>query len=200
MGEHFACRIRPNLQEEIEKMCRTALSVLLIALTLPFEATGQSLENPPTVTPAGTGPLSRVGQATRVHLLGADELYTVALYADPSMSDRAHLTSPDVPKVLRIAIKYKDDLRRLISLNWRPELVPPLDAAATAHLRGTFAPLRYGDIVTIEYVPGKGTFVRVNKAEAVSGANHDLMLAFLDHWLGQRPLSEDIKRALVNWS
>lgn len=31
----------------------------------------------------------------------------------------------------------------------------------------------------IEYVPNKGTFVRVNRAVAVSGANHDLMLAFL---------------------
>jgi hypothetical protein len=31
----------------------------------------------------------------------------------------------------------------------------------------------------------------------VSGAHHDLMLAFLDHWLGDRPVSEDIKRTLL---
>jgi hypothetical protein len=28
--------------------------------------------------------------------------------------------------------------------------------------------------------------------------NHDLMLAFLDHWLGQRPVSEELRRALTN--
>jgi hypothetical protein len=32
---------------------------------------------------------------------------------------------------------------------------------------------------------------------SVSGANHDLLLAFLDHWIGQRPLSEEIKQSLL---
>jgi hypothetical protein len=35
---------------------------------------------------------------------------------------------------------------------------------------------------------------------AVSDANHDLMLAFLDHWLGQRPVSDEIKRTLLGSS
>jgi Chalcone isomerase-like len=200
IGETHCPPDTSELKRKSPIMFRTAVSVLFIVLTLAFAAAGQSVDDPPTVTPDGGGPLSRVGQATRAHLLGADELYTVALYADRSMSNRAHLASPDVPKALRIAIKYKDNLLRPIPYDWRPELIPRLDAAGTAHLRGTFAPLRYGDMLMIEYVPGKGTFVRVNKAEAVSGANHDLMLAFLDHWIGQRPLSEEIKRALVNWS
>jgi hypothetical protein len=34
----------------------------------------------------------------------------------------------------------------------------------------------------------------------VTGASHDLILAFLDHWLGQRPVSEEIKRALLGSS
>jgi len=38
--------------------------------------------------------------------------------------------------------------------------------------------------------------VRVNDATAVSGAKHDLMIAFLDHWLGQQPVSEEMKRTL----
>jgi hypothetical protein len=54
--------------------------------------------------------------------------------------------------------------------------------------------------VQIEFAPEKGTTVRVNKAVAVSGGHHDLMLAFLDHWLGQRPVSEEIKRTLLTWT
>jgi hypothetical protein len=52
-------------------------------------------------------------------------------------------------------------------------------------------------VVLIEYVPGKGTAVRVDKTVAATGAHHDLMLAFLDPWLGQRPVSGDMKRALI---
>jgi len=39
--------------------------------------------------------------------------------------------------------------------------------------------------------------VRVNKGVVVSAAHHDLMLTFLDHWLGQRPVSEEIKKSLL---
>jgi hypothetical protein len=119
---------------------------------------------------------------------------------DEPLFDRAHLISPDVTKALRIVVTYREDLHRRVALDWRKELIPRLDLTATAHLRGTFAPLKEGDIVQIEYVPTKGTVVRVNRAVAVSGANHDLMLAFLDHWLGQRPVSETIKRTLLGGS
>mgnify|MGYP003578591986 CR=1 FL=1 len=80
------------------------------------------------------------------------------------------------------------------------ELIPPLDGRAIVQLRGTFAALQRGDIVVIEYTPSRGTSIRVNKGVAVSGIDHDLMLAFLDHWLGQRPVSEEIKRALLDRS
>lgn len=81
----------------------------------------------------------------------------------------ARLASADVAKALRIDVTYDDDLRRRVVLDWRRELVPPLEPQAVAHLRGSFAPLRQGDVVQIEYVPDKGTSVRVNRAVAVPG-------------------------------
>jgi hypothetical protein len=35
---------------------------------------------------------------------------------------------------------------------------------------------------------------------AAAKAHHDFMLAFLDHWLGQHPVSEEIKRTLSGLS
>ena len=102
-----------------------------------------------------------------------------------------------VLRALRIEVTYQDDLRRRVPLDWQSELVPRLDPQPIAHVRGIFAPLRKGDVVQIEYLPQKGTTVRVNRDIAVSGAHHDLMLAFVDHWLGQRPVSDEIKRALL---
>jgi hypothetical protein len=64
-------------------------------------------------------------------------------------------------------------------------------------LRGVFAPLLSGDVVLVEYAPGRGTTVRVNRGVAVNAAHHDFMLAFLDHWLGPRPVSEEIKDKLL---
>lgn len=110
------------------------------------------------------------------------------------------LVSPEIDKALRIQVLYREDLRRRLAIDWRRELVPSLEAAATAHIRAAFLPLRHADVVIVEYAAGRGTTVRVNNAVAVSSADHDLMLAFLDHWLGQRPVSEDLKRALLGRS
>jgi Chalcone isomerase-like len=153
--------------------------------------------------PSGLGRIDApplLGEATRAHLLGLVDLYTIALYA-PRPFDQAEMVSADVPKVLRIQVAYEPDLRRPALVDWQRELVPRLQpAGVVAHLRGTFAALKRDDVVLIEYMPGKGTAVRVNRLVAVSGANHELMLAFLDHWLGQRPVSEEIKRRLLGTS
>jgi hypothetical protein len=160
-------------------------------------ARAQSTAQPATVTLEDGATVPKRAEARRLHLLGLVEIYSLAVYVDGPTLDRAHVLSPEVPKALRIVVTYKEDLRRRVQLDWRRELVPRLEPAASAHLRGAFAPLRHGDVVLIEYVPGKGTAVRVNRSSAVTGANHDLMLAFLDHWIGQLPVSEEIKRALV---
>jgi hypothetical protein len=160
-------------------------------------AHGQTLEQPQRLAANGSAPLPVAGQATRADRLGGQELYRIAVYSQGGRSDRIHLASEDVAKALRIVITYEDNLRRPETRDWIRELVPRLEPAEVAHLRGTFAPLRYGDVVLIEYSPAKGTAVRVNSATAVPAAHHELMLEFLDHWLGQRPVSEEIKQALL---
>ena len=177
-------------------MYRLLLSAALI-LGAQLTTLAQPADHPETLVTESNIKLPRAGQATRARLLGEQPLYSLAVYVDGPLTDRDHLLSSDVPKAVRIVITYQDDLYRRFALDWRPELVPQLEPPEAAHLRGSFASLRQGDVVLIEYVPGKGTVVRVNKAVAVPGAAHDLMLAFLDHWLGQRPLSEEIKRALL---
>jgi hypothetical protein len=177
-------------------MRRISLTAFAMAIVAASSAGAQS--TPRTITPEGAAqPLPRAGQATRVDRLGLAPLYTVAVYAEDAALRRVQLVSPDQAKALRIDIDYKDDLRRQIWVDWRRELVPPLSQAAMTQLRATFASLRQGDVVLVEYAPAKGTAIRVNDAVVVSEASHDLMLSFLDHWLGQRPVSEQMKQALL---
>jgi len=154
---------------------------------------------PATLTPQGSSPLELVGHASRAHLAGVEDLYSIALYG-PAPFDWDAMVSHDAAKALRFEITYERDWRRP-PVVWHRELVPRLEAPGAAHLDRVFAPLRRGDIVSIEYAPRNGTTVRINRSIAVLGAQHELMLAFLDHWLGQRPVSEEMKRALLGrWS
>ena len=181
-------------------MLERAAYVVVITSILAVSGRAQASTHPPTIILDGTSSLPLAGEAARVHLLGLVEIYSLAIYVEGSVRDRTLLASPEVPKILRIEIQYADDLRRQLQIDWRRELVPELTPAGTAHLQRAFAALRHGDVISVEYVPGKGTDVRVNKVVAVLAASHDLMMAFLDHWLGQRPVSEEIKRTLTESS
>ena len=170
------------------------LALLLFIVPLVRAEGGQPLA---TLNVAGRSPLMLASQATRRDLIGAVELYNVALYTDGGTVSRESLASADIAKALRIEVTYDEDFRRKVALDWRRELVPRLEPAAAAHIQGSFAPIQHGDTIVVEYVPSRGTTVRVNRGVAVSGASHDLMLAFLDLWVGQRPLSEEIKQSLL---
>jgi hypothetical protein len=174
----------------------TPVVLLLATLSTPALAA----DHPLTIRLDGAASVQKAAESRRVHLLGIVELYSLAVYVDGSLVDRTRLASSDVPKALRIAVSYQEDLRRHIALDWRRELVPQIDRPAAAHLHSTFAPLTRGDVVLIAYTPGRGTSVQVNDRSAVTGANHDLMLAFLDHWVGQRPVSDEMKRVLLTGS
>jgi hypothetical protein len=176
----------------------TRLPALALSCALTIGA-GALPQQPAAVTPEGGERLPRAAEAARTHLLGLVDIYTLAIYADASPSDPAQLASSGAAKALRIDIRYEETagLRRRVPADWWRELVPALEPSATTHLRRAFAALRRGDVVLVEYVPAKGTTVRVNRTVAVEDANHDLMVAFLDHWLGQQPVSEAMKRALL---
>ncbi len=171
-------------------MPTTTVLAFLLAATMFAASSG-----PPASLTLDGAPVPLAAQTSRDHLLGVVPIYNVAIYFDGPL-DRARLVSAQAAKALRIEVTHNNDHRRL-PVEWWRELIPKLEAPAVAHLRGTFAGLRSGDVVQVEYVPGQGTTLRVRTATVVTGANHDLMLSFLDNWLGERPISEEMKRALL---
>jgi hypothetical protein len=148
----------------------------------------------------GFTPLTLVAEGSRTDQLGGQALYTVAVYAEARPLDLARLAKADTAKALRIEVVSDDDPLAPLTRPWRRELVPRLDPVATTHLLAILGSIRKGDVLLVEYAPGKGTTILGNTRTAVSRAPHDLMVAFLDQWLGQRPVSEDLKRTLLEWS
>lgn len=58
--------------------------------------------------------------------------------------------------------------------------------------------VKTGDVITVDWLPGRGTVVTLNgevKGEPVRG--YDVYLALLRVWLGDRPTSAGLKKALL---
>jgi hypothetical protein len=176
-------------------MAHYLLSLLLVVTGATAPA--QDARQPPETMALGTSSLSLVAKARRTHLLDAVDLYGVAIYVPDHEPLRPALLDPHVAKVLRVEVHAADDLTQRSTIDWRSELIPRLNAAGTAHLRNAVGALRRGDLLLVEYSPQLGTSVRINKTVVVPSASHDLMLAYADHWLGQRPISEEMRRQLL---
>jgi hypothetical protein len=175
----------------------TRILISLLFFVTVASAAPQDEQQPPPAMALGNTSLSLAAQARRAHLLGAVDLYDIAIYLPDNVPLRLALLDSDVPKALRLQVHAADDLPHRLTLDWRSELIPRLNAAGSTHLRNAVGSLRRGDLFVVEYSPPLGTTVKINKTVAVPSATHDLMMAFMDHWLGQRPVSEEIKHQLL---
>jgi hypothetical protein len=54
-----------------------------------------------------------------------------------------------------------------------------------------------GDVITLDYFPGEGTRVSINGAEKGRVAGDEFNRALLKIWLGDEPVSEDLKKGLL---
>jgi Chalcone isomerase-like len=182
-------------------MNRSSTAVVCCVLFLPtvtVSPRAQAPDAPSTISLEDGTSLTLLAEARRSDFLGSLELYQLAIYGRTSIRDSAWLASPDNPKALRVVITYDDDLHRRAVADWTRELVPRVEPGAAEQLRARFLALQKGTVVSVEYIPSRGTTIRVDRAVVVASAHHDVMLAFLDFWLGQRPVSEDLKRALLD--
>jgi hypothetical protein len=151
----------------------------------------------PAEVRAGYKRLALAAEASRTDQLGGEALYVVAVYAEAAKLDLERLASADAAKAVRVEIASDDDPFSPLTRPWRRELVPDLNPGAATQLRVLTASVRKGDVLLIEFEPGKGTTIRGGRQTIVTRAPHDIMIAFLDHWLGQRPVSEELKRTLL---
>ena len=76
------------------------------------------------------------------------------------------------------------------------KLRPQLDALDG--VMNALGPIKEGDVVTLDYVPGSGTVVTVNgQAKGKPIAGTALYDALLRVWLGDDPVQDDLKKALL---
>jgi hypothetical protein len=145
----------------------------------------------------GDQELTQVSEATRSRLFGMMDIYRVGLYMPPARFTVESLRDPGTAKALSVVILYDGSLPDAIPEEWREELMPVLAPGQQQTLRRAFARLRPDDQIAIEYLPKQGTTLKISGREVLADKGGALMGAFLDVWMGQSPVSEDLKRDLM---
>lgn len=108
----------------------------------------------------------------------------------------ASLKSLQYPMALRVEI-LTSMLPEKMPGAWRETIQSEVTGKAFRKFKKGFAGLDEGDILFFMYKPGESTRLFLNNEQVFEDPGSGLMEGLIDQWLGSRPISEDLKQALL---
>ncbi len=179
-----------------------ALAVALLVGLLAVPAAAREVAGvdlPETVSEGGTTlRLNGAGVRTRLFF----KVYAAGLYLREPGHDAAAIVAANDPKRMDLHM-----LRSLDAQTIADSIAEAFDRnvgerRAALHdrlerLKRMFPSVRKGDVVTLAFIPGRGTVVRAEGGERGVIEGQDFAEALFAVWLGPDPVDADLKRHLL---
>jgi len=177
----------------------SSIAALLLpaALLLAGEAAGVKM--PDTVTVEGkTLRLNGIGLRKKVMF----KVYVAGLYLENSSRDAAAVVSSEQIKQMRLhvlrslkASQVTEAIEEGFEKNSKQQMGNLKDRLKK--FDAMFSDVKDGDQILMTYGPGKGTSVSIKGVEKGTVEGKDFADALYNVWLGQNPVQEDLKKALL---
>lgn len=132
------------------------------------------------------------------------KIYIAALYVEAKTGNAAQLMSSSQAKRMTMHFLYDEVDRENLVNGWNEGFENNLSSEQLNALgprieqfNALFETMKRGDVIHLDYLPGKGTAVtlRGQRKGLVPGA--DFNQALMAIWLGEYPVGEDLKQALL---
>jgi len=173
--------------------------VFILALAVNFPVTGYTAEIdghtlPDSITRFDTEyTLSGCGLR---ELLFSD-LYLLGLYLPESGTDPARIVDSDADRIFLLKVLYKGELPEDLPALWREPLADQVSKEYLAILQDVYDQVDDGDTVEIAYRSDRPEVLRINDQVAVRESDVQLIPALTSLWLGDDPVSGNLKRLLL---
>lgn len=180
---------------------------LLFSIAVFFSFTAWSLEISGVHIP---GQLNE-GQQDMLVLNGAGirkklffKIYVAALYLKSKSRDASQIINADEPSRITMDVTYSEITDEKMANAWLDGFKQNLSSGDYESVRNSlekfiamFGGLKEGDHVELDYFPEKGTKVSINQDVRGTIAGHEFNRGLLSVWLGEHPVTEDLKQALL---
>ena len=183
-------------------------SCLILLLSIPFTGLLQAAQLddvtlPDSVTLQGSDvslQLNGLGYRTKFVF----NVYVGALYTESKVDSRDAVQALKGPKRIVMHMVHDEVSHDKMADAWEDgfednnsdEHVGKLQARLKTFI-DYFPDLKKGDIVLLDYIPGIGTHVSIAGAEKGVIEGEDFYSALLDVWLGEEPVDENLKEAML---
>jgi len=131
-------------------------------------------------------------------------IYIGALYLPQKMHSAQAILMADGPnRVMMHCLYHEIDKAKLVDA-WNEGFSSNLDSQQHKKLHdqieqfnGMFPALKRGDVILLDYIPGKGTRLAYNGRLLGTLEGRDFNKALLSIWLGGHPADDDLKTAML---
>jgi len=182
---------------------RTLLTLLSLALLAPAvfarEVAGVPL---PETTTVASHSLLLNGAGIRSKFFF--KIYVGALYLPQKATEPAAIYA--MPGVKRVSMHFlydHIDKKKLVD-GWNEGFKNNLDSAELTALQpridafnAAFSAVAEGDLVHLDYIPGRGTEVWIRDQLKATIKGQDFQVAWLKIWLGDEPADSDLKQGML---
>lgn len=176
---------------------------LLWLTTFAYGKTIKEIEIPEHITQPGTQEsliLNGAGIRSKFFI----SVYIGALYLPNKQTTVMAILQHNVPRrVMMYCLYHEIDKEKLVDA-WNEGFSENSDDQTLKQLRERldefnrlFPALHKGDIIYLDYAPGKGTTLRFNGRILGNIPGEDFNIALLKVWLGKEPADSDLKAAML---
>ncbi len=186
--------------KNLNKKYSATKTVFLLVATLLFLQAGlpadsQAEENPPPTLNLGDKEWVLASSGIRTYAF--IDVYQCALYLEKAGKVRKTILEQKQPVTIRIKI-LTSELPGQVPDAWKETIKPEVSDKVYKRFKKNFRKLEEGDELLFSYKPGKATLLYLNREKVFSDPGAGLMYSLLDQWLGEEPVSDDLKTALVH--
>ncbi len=177
------------------------LSMLLVIPVSAKELAGVVI--PEQVTPEqGIDPLTLNGAGIRSKFFV--KVYVGALYLPGKQTAVEKILAMPGAKRVSMHVLYDEVSKEKLVSGWNDGFENNNSSEELARLKerlnnfnDLFTTIKRGDLVNIDYLPGKGTRVQINNVSKGIIAGDDFYQAVLKVWLGEQPADSSLKQGML---
>lgn len=133
------------------------------------------------------------------------DVYVGAFYAAHPIKTTTEALSDPGPKRMWVHMIYDDLALEKFRKAWRDGIHANNDDSVVAEnqknidqlMKSFTSDMRKGDILTIDYLPGTGTRITINKKVTATIPGDTFYTLVLSAWMGENPPSEKFQKALL---
>lgn len=126
------------------------------------------------------------------------DIYLLAIYLPEQGHTLSEIQGNTIGRIFLLDVLYEGNLPDDIPGLWREPLAEEISAELLEILQEQYDRVDSGDRVEIAYQPDQGEVLRINGEVVIRDQGRELMPALTDLWLGDDPVSGNLKRLLLN--